>query len=305
MAGAFVGVADDASAVYWNPAGLAAGAYFSLVLDGGVRRAVPDGAPRGGKQTSFLLSATMPALGVSFYRLRSSAAAPDPLVIADNDSQGPRLTGPALTRVDTLVSNHAGITVVQSLTERIAVGSTLKLVRGVASSHVLDLASAEQALDAEEPQGRGATRFDLDIGIMAAGARTKAGLTLRNVREPEFTTPEGHVVRLERQARAGVSHALAGTIVLAADLDLTTASDAFGERRDAAFGLEGRLARRAWIRTGLRVNTADDDEIGGSRRAFTAGASYAATASVMLDAVVISGGDRAGRGWGISARFVY
>ena len=31
MGGAFVGVADDASAVYWNPAGLAGGAYFSLV----------------------------------------------------------------------------------------------------------------------------------------------------------------------------------------------------------------------------------------------------------------------------------
>ena len=27
--GAFVAVADDASAVYWNPAGLASGAYFS------------------------------------------------------------------------------------------------------------------------------------------------------------------------------------------------------------------------------------------------------------------------------------
>ena len=35
MGGAFVGVADDASAIYWNPAGLAAGSYFSLVLDGG------------------------------------------------------------------------------------------------------------------------------------------------------------------------------------------------------------------------------------------------------------------------------
>ena len=33
MGGAFVAVADDASAVYWNPGGLAAAAYFSIVVD--------------------------------------------------------------------------------------------------------------------------------------------------------------------------------------------------------------------------------------------------------------------------------
>ena len=47
MGGAFVGVADDASAVYWNPAGLAGGAYFSLVIDGNTARSVPDDAPQG------------------------------------------------------------------------------------------------------------------------------------------------------------------------------------------------------------------------------------------------------------------
>ena len=33
MGGAFVAVADDASATYWNPAGLALGHMFSLVVD--------------------------------------------------------------------------------------------------------------------------------------------------------------------------------------------------------------------------------------------------------------------------------
>ena len=33
MAGAFVAVTDDASAVYWNPAALASGAVFSLLID--------------------------------------------------------------------------------------------------------------------------------------------------------------------------------------------------------------------------------------------------------------------------------
>jgi long-subunit fatty acid transport protein len=37
MSGAFTAVADDASAVYWNPAGLATGSFFSLVLDHNTR----------------------------------------------------------------------------------------------------------------------------------------------------------------------------------------------------------------------------------------------------------------------------
>ena len=42
MAGAFVAVADDSTATWWNPAGLATGAYFS-----GSRRA----PHRAGRQT--------------------------------------------------------------------------------------------------------------------------------------------------------------------------------------------------------------------------------------------------------------
>ncbi len=35
MGGAFVAVADDATATWWNPAGLATGAYFSSVVERG------------------------------------------------------------------------------------------------------------------------------------------------------------------------------------------------------------------------------------------------------------------------------
>src|SRR5262245_57602845 len=34
MAGAFVGVADDGSAVFWNPAGIAIGPLLSIAVDG-------------------------------------------------------------------------------------------------------------------------------------------------------------------------------------------------------------------------------------------------------------------------------
>ena len=35
MAGAFVAVADDATASWWNPAGLASGAYFNVIFEKG------------------------------------------------------------------------------------------------------------------------------------------------------------------------------------------------------------------------------------------------------------------------------
>ena len=55
MGGAFVGVADDATAIYWNPAGLAAGSYFSLALDRTGGEAVPDGSQFGTKRSSHFI----------------------------------------------------------------------------------------------------------------------------------------------------------------------------------------------------------------------------------------------------------
>jgi len=50
----------------------------------------------------------------------------------------------------------------------------------------------------------------------------------------------------------------------------------------------------------LRLNTA------GSRQPVIAGgASYALLGSVLIDAQVTGGSDRAQRGWGLAARFVY
>jgi hypothetical protein len=308
MGGAFVGVADDATAIYWNPAGLATGSFFSLVLDGGTGEAVPEASRRGHKQSSYFLGLTTPALGLGYYRLRSAIAAPDPLLVPiDGPDSSRNLTGAPYVRVDTLVTHHAGVTLVQSLLPNVAVGSTLKLVRGIASSELFVTEDAGEALDLEDAAPRGETRFDADLGVMATFTDLKAGLTLRNLREPAFTTPDGRELKLQRQARAGVSYLFLPNWVAAADLDLLAYDDAFGERRDLALGLEGRLARRATVRTGVRWNTADAaaDVDAGSARAWTFGASYAVKAAVFVDAMAIVGSDRAGKGWGVAARFVY
>jgi hypothetical protein len=310
MGGAFVAVVDDASAIYWNPAGLASGSYFSLLLDGGAGEAAPDGSLRGTETSSFLLGLAMPALGIGYYRIRSSSVEPAATIFAEDPSLSSRnLSAVAEVRVDSLVTHQAGVTLVQSVWPGVSVGTTLKLVRGIATSSIVPAASAEEALrtEAAEILGKATNRFDLDVGVMAAGGPLRAGLTLRNVTEPDFeTTGAATGLRLERQARAGLAYAVTPGWLAAADFDLLETEDAFGERRDVAVGVEGHVGRRLLVRGGLAVNTVDSAEIAGDpRRAYSAGASYAVKGSIYVDGHFTAGNDRAGSQWGVAARFVY
>src|SRR3954468_21692066 len=83
MGGAFTAVADDASAVYWNPGGLASGAFFGLTIDYNT-------ADRGSAGTIALAT---PPVGISYYRTA---------------------TGELPNSRNGLVAHHAGLTVVHS-----------------------------------------------------------------------------------------------------------------------------------------------------------------------------------------------
>jgi hypothetical protein len=308
MGGAFVGVADDASALYWNPAGLASGSYFSLALDASGKPATPETGPRGGSQSSFFLGLTTPALGLTYYRLQQITAKPSALLVPTGEGTSDRnLQGTEEVRRSALTTHHAGVTLVQSLFPAVAVGATLKLVSGHASSQVTNAATAREAIDQEASGENGSTHFDADLGVMANSPRLKAGLTMRNLMEPEFTSNDGVVLALERQLRAGASWSVKSGWILASDLDLLVTHDAFGSRRDFAVGVEGRLIPRIIVRSGFKMNLADAeaDIPDAAARGYSAGASVAVTAAVLVDAFGSAGGDRAGHGWGISARFVY
>src|ERR1051325_6782357 len=72
MGGAFVAVANDNSATWWNPSGLAAGPF----LDIGLSRSVVDlrdGVPAHRTRVSALALGT-PPFGLSYYRLRITDA---------------------------------------------------------------------------------------------------------------------------------------------------------------------------------------------------------------------------------------
>ena len=306
MGGAYTGIADDASAVYWNPAGLAAGAIVSVVLDLGQGSATPDAFDVGQDRSSFLMALSTPAVGLGYYRLRSTSASPGIRLFGPGGA--PALSAVGELRTESLVTHHAGVTVVQSITQGIAVGSTLKFVRGVAGSQILAGSDPEAALDAgADLIGRASNKFDLDVGIMAYGGPLKAGLTVRNLREPEFPLPgdAGELV-LDRQARAGLSYAISRGWLAAADFDLTKNRDVFGERRDAAFGVEGQVLRQVWVRSGLTFDTTGGDGFDDHRAAaYSIGGSYAARAGLLVDGHFSTGSGRAGQQWGVAARFVY
>jgi hypothetical protein len=252
MGGAFVAVADDASAIWWNPAGLATGGLFSMAVE---HESFDE------HSGSAIFTGTLP-LGFSYIR----------------------------TRLDGLVTHQAGVTVLHTLMDGFTVGGTAKFVRGIAT------------LGPEDALGHASNSFEADAGALYVRGPWRAGLTLRNLVEPEFETVRGIPLRLERMARAGVAW-LQEPWTVALDVDLTASAmvplpDAPEDRRMVAAGAEWRWGRRLAARGGFRVNTAGDTQA----PVATGGFGIAVWGSVWVDAQVTGGSDDGDRGWGIAGR---
>jgi hypothetical protein len=230
-------------------------------------------------------------VGVSYYRLTSSRLR--------------RSSTIGMSELERLTTHHAGLTVVQSLGQYVAIGSTLRWVRGYAASGLVPSGDRDDLLDgAGELPDHSTNKFDVDVGVMALFRTIRAGLTMRNLAEPDFSTVSGDPVTVKRQTRAGISYAGIPDVIIAADVDIERAQGSLGDVRDIAAGAEARLFKRAWLRSGFRFNTLSD-EPGGHAPVYTVGGSVTTFRSLLVDAHVTLG-DRAGdRGWGIGLRLVY
>ena len=312
MGGAFVGVADDGTATYWNPAGLATGATVDVCAAHGREERFPGGrgaapAGEGGGGTSFCLA--VPAIGLSYNHLSVRRADPaDSSTGVDPGSrQDHRLRG---VGVSSLTTGHYGLTLVQTVLPGVVVGATLKAVRGTAADGAV--AAGTTAPDAvkaaRDLEGRASTTVDADVGLMAGGGPVRVGLTIRNLRRPSFETPSGERLGLARQARVGVAWTPGGDaavniadprgLILALDADLTRTATAVGERRQIAFGAERWwLGRRLGLRAGARAST-----IGAARPVAAAGVSVSVRRGVFLEAAGTRGHRDGDRGWIIGLR---
>ena len=296
MGGAFVAVADDASAAFWNPAGLASGSYLSLAIDTN-HLTTADGSSFPHDRSALMIALGTPALGLSYFTNTVTRASE---IIAPAG-----LNAAGAFRVERLETRHVGATVVQSLTQHLAAGATVKLVRGSASAGLVPTTDPSSFDRAGElfPQ-KAATKVDADFGLMLSGAVGKAGIAVRNAFEPAFATPEGLSIPLERRIRGGFSVLLLEAITVAADVEFTRASTTRGEWRDAARGAEGRLTRKAYVRSGVHWNTAGSDGPGAAP-VLSVGGSYAVYGSVLADAQLSVGSDNGDTGWGVGLRFIF
>jgi hypothetical protein len=297
MGGAFVAVADDATAVYWNPAGLATGPFFSVVLDW--QDLVWPGGPRretaGGLEGSSVIVgvATLP-VGLVYYRQRVEGTGWQQLH-RDATNGGPRTETGAGPQLASLVAHHTALALVQTIVPGVVVGSALKLVRGSAAEGGAPVGAPSGTADLDR---RASSRFDADLGVMAGTRRIRVGLVARNLRQPGFETPQGTRLALQRQVRAGVAWLATDALTLALDADLTRSVAAPGDTRNLAAGAEAWWwDRRLGTRAGARVDTA-----GAGRPVGTAGVSAGLARWVWVEGQISRGGPAADRSWGVALR---
>src|ERR1700737_3443223 len=150
MGGAFVAVADDASAIYWNPAGLANVFKFDAELNFTSQGHPSDTRDTGKPARGVFAGAAIAALGLATYQVRTAVSA----------SKSRQNEGSGQVRVSTLATQNIGVSLVQTLVKTVVIGSTLRAVNGA-----------------------GSTAFDLDLGAMATSGDIRIGAAVRNLRQ--------------------------------------------------------------------------------------------------------------------------
>lgn len=275
MGGAFVGVADDATAVYWNPAGLATGALASVNLELGELE--PDGPGNPAGLRHGLVAISLPPVGLAYYRQGVFGVRPPEAAVTG--TEGREEVG---SSVHAFTTSTLAVSLLQSLTEYVVVSATPKLVWG----------------------GESFTA-DVDASAMLAVTRFRLGLVGRNLATPSFALDESGAedVELARQVRLGGGWGSGwpghSRVVVAVDGDLASRATLSGDRRDVAAGVETWwLARRFGVRGGVRGST-----VGDSRSVVSAGAS-AQLAGMYLEGYW-AGGDAGERSWGLGLRYSF
>jgi hypothetical protein len=305
---AFVAVADDASAVAWNPSGLVSGPFVNITIGLGRTTDAPEAGvfpgARGGRLGTTLIAIGSTPLGLAYYRIATiSVEGVSPAVLGSLD----RETNQAV--VHTLVTTHLGATVQQSVGEYLTLGATIKLVRGSVGRDTVAGGSWDAAFErGASLERQGSSRGEVDIGAMLAAGKVRAGVVVRNVTAPTFGGRDGEgdlpPVTLERHVRVGAAWAdrwpgISSTVV-AIDTDLTRVPHPAGDRRDVAAGVERWLrGQQVGLRAGVRAST-----VGDARPVASGGGSFAVRAGMYVDAY-LARGTQNDRGWGVAVRLSY
>jgi len=285
MGGAFVAVADDATAVYWNPAGLMHNAPGGVTIgwyrfQSGNQKA--PAAPGPEYRANSLTSLGASSSGLSIGTFESRSLVPD-------------TTGGLQSQ--TLRTRAFGLTLLQSLVPRVVAGATLKYVRGSLAAAPVSASTVNDALtQAGRLKGSSNGAFDLDVGLMADLDQLRVGLTIRNVRSPSFSPGKDSAATLPRESRFGLAYLPTRGLTLALDLDLDTVGLRGGPRRMCAVGGEARLGHLA-LRSGVRWNLEQ-----GGQLVEAGGFSVNVKSGLWVDAHISRGKDTQDREFGVALR---
>lgn len=303
MGGAFVAVADDATATWWNPAGMASGAYFSAVVERGVLNDPGKPADSGParRDAASGIAMTVPALGLSYYHLRVGEVTPllNPIGATGAGRQDDGAAGVALR---TLSLNRFGVTIGQSFTSHFVLASTFALLRGGIGA-ATEAASGSAVDDATDLDVASETHGDIDVGAMLKAGVVRLGAAVKHMTEPSFGSGSAELT-LKRQARAGVAvEARAGAtpVTLSADVDLTKTATVNGDAQHVAGGAEAWFGNRhLGVRGGLSANLVNE-----KRTAASAGLSLMLKSSLFADGAFTFGNDMTKGGWSATLRATF
>lgn len=236
MGGAFTAIADDASAPYWNPAGLAKVKKFQFQLpnvqfkiDTNLDwRDVIDNPPTDDTGRLDLLrklreDPTSVDMSINMgFAMRGLAVSIMPTVEAELDARGvtfDAVTGEPLSGTGTITGTGVaagGVSVARSLRDGGALGVTIKSVRGIQFTQTVTYTPTSTGVDETVVKDQtDKSGLGIDLGYLReTSPNTSMGIMVRNLIEPG--TP-GDLS--ERKVNVGVAHRLpSGKVLLAADI---------------------------------------------------------------------------------------
>jgi hypothetical protein len=149
MGGAFVAVADDATATWWNPAGLATGPLFDALVEYGRFRTSPQTSSQG-------VAMAFPSLGISYYRLPLGGSREQHLGVY-------------------------GLTFGQSLSNHVVVASTVKVEQAGETHGDIDIGLLARAGHAQlgiSVKNVRETEFETGQGTLKLDRQARAGAAL-------------------------------------------------------------------------------------------------------------------------------
>jgi hypothetical protein len=200
MAGAFTAVADDASAGFWNPAGVAGGPFVNGLVEYGRPDRSTGESVRG-------FATAYPALGVSYYRLP----------VSQIRVQTPTGGAPA-SRQDQGSLSLIGGTLGQSIGNHVVIATTLKLLHAGDTSADLDVG----AMATFGPARIGATLRNVSEPSFGKDAEA---FTFQRHARAGFALSSGQ-------------RGVIGSATVSIDADLTRESTVRGDERFIAVGAE-------------------------------------------------------------------